>query len=431
MRRAAEAARRLGVSQPSLTARLRRLEDRLGARLFERDRAGVAPTAAGAAFLDGARAALEASEGAGRAAREAQAGWGQGLAIGMTQLAAYGIVPRALAAFRAAQPLARVSLREASTAALEAMLEARRIDAAFLHPPITAPGLTERVLGEAGTRLTQLGGTGAAEALVLYRREEAPATVAAMERAAADGVAPAPGGAEAVTVLGALTLSLAGYGAAGFPEGYAHPALEGAETHPGPLRQQTSLAWRALDEATKKIGEAGLSGEIGDEEKSEIGQLVARAALRFADLQNQRTTNYVFDLERFTSFEGKTGPYLLYAAVRMKALLRRAEAEGHKPGAVRIESDVERRLALTLDGFALALRLAKEKRMPHYVCEHVYTLAQAFSAFYAASPILKEGVSAEDRASRLGIVEAVLNQLEDGLGILGITAPERMKDRLA
>ncbi|MEL8054832.1 MAG: arginine--tRNA ligase [Pseudomonadota bacterium] len=198
------------------------------------------------------------------------------------------------------------------------------------------------------------------------------------------------------------------------------------KTREGGTLRLADLNAMALDEATKKIGEAGLSGEIGDEEKSEIGRLVARAALRFADLQNQRTTNYVFDLERFTSFEGKTGPYLLYAAVRMKALLRRAEAEGHKPGDVRIESDVERRLALTLDGFALALRLAKEKRMPHYVCEHVYTLAQAFSAFYAASPILKDGVSAEDRASRLGIVEAVLNQLEDGLGILGITAPERM-----
>ncbi|MEM1087411.1 MAG: arginine--tRNA ligase [Pseudomonadota bacterium] len=198
------------------------------------------------------------------------------------------------------------------------------------------------------------------------------------------------------------------------------------KTREGGTLRLADLNAMALDEALSKIGEAGLSGEIDGDEKGEIGRLVARAALRFADLQNQRTTNYVFDLERFTSFEGKTGPYLLYAAVRMKALLRRAEAEGHKPGAVRIESDVERRLALTLDGFALALRLAKDKRMPHYVCEHVYTLAQAFSAFYAASPILKDGVSAEDRASRLGIVEAVLNQLEDGLGILGITAPERM-----
>jgi arginyl-tRNA synthetase len=198
------------------------------------------------------------------------------------------------------------------------------------------------------------------------------------------------------------------------------------KTREGGTLRLADLNAMALEEATKKIGDAGLSGEIGAEEKSEIGRLVARAALRFADLQNQRTTNYVFDLERFTSFEGKTGPYLLYAAVRMKALLRRAGEEGHAPGAIRIENEAERKLALVLDGFALSLRLAREKRMPHYVCEHVYTLAQAFSAFYAASPILKDGVAPEVRASRLGLVEAVLKQLEAGLGILGITAPERM-----
>ncbi len=182
----------------------------------------------------------------------------------------------------------------------------------------------------------------------------------------------------------------------------------------------------ALEEATKRIGEAGLSRDITAAEKAEIGELVARSALRFADLQNQRTTNYVFDLERFTSFEGKTGPYLLYAAVRMKAILRRAAEEGLAAGEISIEAPEERKLVLTLDGFALALRLAREKRMPHYVCEHVYALAQAFSAFYAACPILKEDVASETRASRLALCQVVLHQLEAGLGILGITAPERM-----
>ena len=182
----------------------------------------------------------------------------------------------------------------------------------------------------------------------------------------------------------------------------------------------------ALDEATKRIGEAGLSGDIGDDEKGEIGKLVARAALRFADLQNQRTTNYVFDLERFTSFEGKTGPYLLYAAVRMKALLRRAAGEGVAPGEIRIEAPEERKLVLALDGFTLALHLAREKRMPHIVCEHVYGLSQAFSAFYSACPILKDGVDSATKASRIALCKTVLHQLEAGLGILGITAPERM-----
>ena len=223
-----------------------------------------------------------------------------------------------------------------------------------------------------------------------------------------------------VNYIGQDRLEHLGFGTVNGTDGKPFKTREG-----GTLRL-ADLNAMALEEATKKIGEAGLSGEIGTEERGEIGRLVARAALRFADLQNQRTTNYVFDLERFTSFEGKTGPYLLYAAVRMKALLRRADAEGYRAGPAQIESDVERKLALTLDSFARALRLAKEKRMPHHVCEHVYNLAQAFSAFYAASPILKDGVEDEVRTSRLGIVEAVLKQLEDGLSILGITAPERM-----
>ncbi|MEO0549147.1 MAG: arginine--tRNA ligase [Pseudomonadota bacterium] len=197
------------------------------------------------------------------------------------------------------------------------------------------------------------------------------------------------------------------------------------KTRAGGTLRLADLNAMALEEATKKIGETNLSGDIGPDEKDEIGRLVARAALRFADLQNQRTTNYVFDLERFTSFEGKTGPYLLYAVARLKSLLRTAKADGHEPGTIQIESETERKLALTLDGFTLALNLARDKRMPHFICEHVYTLAQAFSAFYGAHPIAKEADSAL-RASRLGLCEAVLAQMTAGLTLLGITAPERM-----
>lgn len=197
------------------------------------------------------------------------------------------------------------------------------------------------------------------------------------------------------------------------------------KTRAGDTVRLSDLNGLALAESEKKIGEAGLSGEIGPEERGEIAQLVARAALRFADLKNQRTTNYVFELDKFSSFEGKTGPYLLYAAVRIKALLRRAEEAGDAPGDIKIMEATERKLALALDGFALALELTRKKRMPHYLCEHVYAVAQAFSAFYADLPIAK----ADDpgvRASRLALCEAVLRQLETGLNLLGISAPNRM-----
>ncbi|WP_084420069.1 arginine--tRNA ligase [Henriciella litoralis] len=197
------------------------------------------------------------------------------------------------------------------------------------------------------------------------------------------------------------------------------------KTREGGVLRLADLNRMALEEAERKIGEAGLSGDIGEKERLKISQLVARAALRFADLQNVRTTNYVFDLDRFTSFEGKTGPYLLYAAVRIKSLLRRAKDAGNLPGEVKIERDTERALVLAMDGFANALAQSHAKRQPHILCEHVYSLAQAFSALYADAPIANES-DAEVRASRLGLCEAVLKQLEAGLGILGIEAPERM-----
>jgi arginyl-tRNA synthetase len=152
---------------------------------------------------------------------------------------------------------------------------------------------------------------------------------------------------------------------------------------------------------------------------------VAIAAIKFADLSNVRTTNYVFDLDRFISFEGKTGPYLLYAAVRIKSLARKAVEEGVSAGPITVELDAERALVLALDGFSDALRGAYEKRLPHILCDHAYALAQAFSSFYAAAPIMVESDKAK-RGSRMALALATLKQLEIVLGLIGIETPERM-----
>jgi len=198
------------------------------------------------------------------------------------------------------------------------------------------------------------------------------------------------------------------------------------KTREGGTLRLADLNAMALEEAQRKIEAAAkLPEDMAAGERAEVAGLVARAALRFADLQNTRTTNYVFDLDRFTSFEGKTGPYLLYASVRIKSLLRRASEEGLEQGEIRIESEAERSLVLALDGFGAAVLGAREKRMPHILCEHVYTLAQAFSAFYGAHPIAAEKDPAA-RASRLALSAAVLHQLETALDLLGITVPERM-----
>jgi arginyl-tRNA synthetase len=226
--------------------------------------------------------------------------------------------------------------------------------------------------------------------------------------------------AEMVGLIDEGRLEHIGFGTVNGPDGKPFKTREG-----GVLRL-ADLNAMALEEAQKKIVEAGkLPEDMGAEERDQVAANVALAALRFSDLMNTRTTNYVFDLDKFTSFEGKTGPYLLYAAVRVKSLLRRAEADGNKAGDIVIGHDAERALVLQLDNFAAACLQAREKRMPHVLCEHLYNLAQAFSSFYAALPIAAESDEAK-RSSRLGLASAVLKQLEMGLDLLGIRVPERM-----
>lgn len=211
-----------------------------------------------------------------------------------------------------------------------------------------------------------------------------------------------------------------GFGTVNGPDGKPFKTREG-----GVLRL-ADLNAMALDEATKKIDAAGkLPEDMGVDERLAVARQVAVAALRFSDLMNTRMTNYVFDLDRFTSFEGKTGPYLLYAAVRVKSVLRKAAEAGHLPDAVSVHEETERALVLQLDGFGAALLGSREKRMPHILCEHLYSLAQALSAFYGVLPIASEP-DASKRASRLALADAVRHQLETGLGLLGITVPERM-----
>ena len=196
------------------------------------------------------------------------------------------------------------------------------------------------------------------------------------------------------------------------------------KTRAGGVLKLQDLIGQAEEKARARLHEAGLGEEYGEAEFNDIAHKVAIAAIKFADLSNFRGTSYVFDLDRFISFEGKTGPYLLYQAIRIKSILRRAESEGVKEGPIAIEHPAERTLALELDGFDQALRLAYEKKAPHFLAEHAYALAQSFSGFYTNCPILpSEGAV---RASRLALASATLKQLTLSLELLGIDVPERM-----
>lgn len=178
--------------------------------------------------------------------------------------------------------------------------------------------------------------------------------------------------------------------------------------------------------AEKRLNDSGIGTDFDTEERAEIARKVGLAALKFADLQNARLTNYVFDPDRFTAFEGKTGPYLLYAAVRIKSILRKACEKGAKFGEIMPKDEAEIGLVLALDAYPKALALAAEKRAPHILCDHIYGLAQAFSRFYTNCPILADDVPTDIRASRLSLAKASLQQLEHGLGLIGLDVPERM-----
>jgi arginyl-tRNA synthetase len=197
------------------------------------------------------------------------------------------------------------------------------------------------------------------------------------------------------------------------------------KTRAGGVLKLHDLIGQAEEKARARLREAEVGADYPAEEFEDVAHKVAIAAIKFADLQNQRTTNYIFDLDRFMTFEGKTGPYLLYAAVRIKSILRKAADAQLKPGAVLIELPTERNLALALDAFDGALKAAYDKRAPHFLCDHVYSLAQAFSSFYAEAPIMQEADGAK-QASRLALASATLAQIEIALDLLGIAAPERM-----
>ncbi len=207
--------------------------------------------------------------------------------------------------------------------------------------------------------------------------------------------------------------------------------MNDASGRPFKTRSGEVLPLRALldmvtEAAARRLREADIAQEYEEAERRDIAFKVGVAALKFGDLSNHRTSNYHFDPERFTSFEGKTGPYLLYGAVRIKSILRRAGEEGLSGGPVMApEVDAERNLILQMSRLPEALDRAVQFRSPNHLAEFGYDLATSFNRFYDTCHILRE----EDEARQSGwitLVEATLAQLELVLDLLGIPIPERM-----
>jgi len=186
-----------------------------------------------------------------------------------------------------------------------------------------------------------------------------------------------------------------------------------------------------LDEAEERATAvvAQKNPEMPADQCRAIARPIAVAAIRYADLSNERVRDYVFSFDRMLAFEGNTGPYLLYALVRIRKIFREAGERGVAlPAATTafvLSEPAEKSLALALLRYPGAVRSVGESAMPHRLCQYLYDLASAFSAFYDACHVLnaKDGPT---RAARLKLCQLTERVLADGLGVLGIPTLERM-----
>lgn len=198
------------------------------------------------------------------------------------------------------------------------------------------------------------------------------------------------------------------------------------KTRAGGVMRLEDLIQMGIDKAQERLKEAELAQDMDQAERDDIAHKVAIAAIKFADLQNNRIADYVFDLDRLTSFEGKTGPYLLYQAVRIKSLLRKAADQDINFSVSKIiTEDADRSLLLLLSEFPDHFDLAMKNNTPHVLCDYVFKLAQEFSSFYGNCHILSEKDDAL-RGSRLAICDLTQKHITLILSILGIDSPERM-----
>jgi arginyl-tRNA synthetase len=159
-----------------------------------------------------------------------------------------------------------------------------------------------------------------------------------------------------------------------------------------------------------------------------VSQQVGLAAIKYGDLSNQPSKDYIFDLGRFIAFEGNTGPYIMYSMVRIKSILKKYfdANPGAQPGSILPpEGEKETALYLTLSRFADAVDDACEQNAPNRLCRYIYDLSNCLNQFYAERSILREEDPAR-QGSYVRVLQLVLRVLELAVSLLGFEAPERM-----
>ncbi len=182
-----------------------------------------------------------------------------------------------------------------------------------------------------------------------------------------------------------------------------------------------------LDEATRRaknlIDER--SKDIDENEKVDLSKALGIGAVKYADLSNNRATDFVFDFDRMLAMEGNTAPYLQYAVARINSILAKANDADLASDIVVIDAEHERNLIKQLSKFDEVIDTVEDKLEPHHICTYLFELAQAFSSFYQNCPVIKEE-NDQYRISRLNICKMTAKTLQIGLDLLGIQAPKRL-----
>lgn len=192
----------------------------------------------------------------------------------------------------------------------------------------------------------------------------------------------------------------------------------------GVLRLETLLS-----DVEKQVEDKMADRDMEEDVRHAAAQKIGLAAIKYGDLSNQASKDYVFDVDRFTSFEGNTGPYILYTIVRIKSLMNKVKAQGIEvrgeeailPSQSKSQTDV----MLAVSKWAETIEAAFNEQAPHKICQFIYELSDAFNKFYHENKI----VTNEDekvRASYITLSRFVGNVLEQGINLLGLEAPDKM-----
>lgn len=202
------------------------------------------------------------------------------------------------------------------------------------------------------------------------------------------------------------------------------------KTRDGGVMRLENLIREINEEMIRKIHEnAEEKGYQADETQAEeTARIVGLAAIKYGDLSNQAAKDYIFDMDRFTSFEGDTGPYILYTIVRIKSILAKYEEQGGKLTDIVIReatSVSEKSLMLELTKCNAVVEAACEETAPHKICAYIYDLANAFNHFYHETKILTEE-DAQKKAGWIALLAMTKDVLETCIDLLGFSAPERM-----